>query len=361
VEVYELSLDGTVKKISALPDGVRLVCAFGCFDGVHLGHRALLSAAVEKAEKLNRLCEISASAKRGAEECCGEGASSICDVRSERRDCGAVYASAVWTFSEPVSRPWIISVAERLSLCGSLGIRYAICQRFENVRTLSPEEFIDSMVAQGLCHGVCGYNFRFGYKGAGEPERLRKCLNASLARNGCLDGALGEDTVTVVGRVCALGDAVSSTRIRAVLADGGMEETAALLGRPYSLSGTILSGKQIGRTISRPTANLIYSPDQLVPKRGVYFTYCRVKGNVYRAVTNVGYRPTVNSDVDSVTCEAHLLDFSDSVYGECAEIIFVHYHREERAFSSVEELSVQINHDVEAAIGYFDARERENV
>ena len=100
--------------------------------------------------------------------------------------------------------------------------------------------------------------------------------------------------------------------------------------------------------------NLVYAPDQLVPKFGVYFTYCRIKGRVYRAVTNIGYRPTVNSDPDSVTCEAHLLDFSETVYGEDVEIIFVHYHRGEKKFDSVEALGRQISEDVRIAMEYFD-------
>ena len=332
MKIYQLSLDGDVKRISALPKNVRLVCAFGCFDGVHIGHRALLSAAVE----------VACAAER-AEEAVG-------------------LVPAVWTFSEPVSKPWVISVPERLSLCGRLGIRYALCQRFEDVRTLSPREFVCGLARDfGLRRAVCGYNFKFGYKGEGDPETLVSCLSEAIGELGdaaertsaCL-GLGGARLVTVVPEVCACGGTVSSTRIRALLSDGDMETAAVLLGRPYSILGTVMAGKQIGRTISRPTVNLVYRSDQLIPKRGVYFTYCRIKGETYKAVTNVGYRPTVNSDPDSVTCEAHLLEFSETVYGERAEIIFVHYHREERAFGSVEELSRQIDNDVRYATEYFD-------
>ena len=222
---------------------------------------------------------------------------------------------------------------------------------------MSPEAFVDSLVnAVGLRYAVCGFNFRFGYKGVGDPSRLSLCLSGALGRIGAVvyKSKNGVDALTVVDEVCALGGTVSSTRIRGLLAQGEVESVETLLGRPYSLSGVILPGKQIGRTISRPTANLIYSSDQLVPKRGVYYTYCRLKGRCYRAVTNVGYRPTVNSDVGDVTCEAHLLDFSESVYGECVEIIFVHYARAEIAFSSVEELSAQITEDVRKANEYFE-------
>lgn len=333
MEIYELSPDGGVKRIEKLPEAIRLVCAFGCFDGVHVGHQRLLSETVERAERLS----------------------------SATSEGGVGYASAVWTFSEPASRDWIVSVSERLSLFGRYGIRYALCQRFEEVRTLSPEGFVYGLSSDyGLRWGVCGYNFRFGYKGEGNAERLGVCINAALGRLGesvprTVDGA--PCGVTVVGEVRALGGAVSSTRIRALLSEGDMESVSVLLGRPYSLSGEVTAGKRLGRTISRPTVNLLFASDQLVPRRGVYFTYCRVRGGVYRAVTNVGYRPTVNSDERSITCEAHLLDFSDSVYGEQVEIIFVHYHRGEAAFASVEELSRRISDDVACAVEFFDGKE----
>ena len=325
MDIYELSLDGGVKRIERLPESVRLVCAFGCFDGVHVGHQALLSTAV-----------------RISEECAGT------DVE---------LAPAVWSFSEPISKAWLISVEERLSLCGRFGIRYALCQRFEDVRTMSPEDFIDGLVeGYGLVHGVCGGNFRFGYKGAGDPERLGKCIRDSLVRRGaCAVDRL--ESVSVVGDVIALGSIVSSTRIRALLTAGDVESAEVLLGRPYFVSGVVQAGKQIGRTMSRPTVNLVFAPNQLVPKRGVYFTYCTVGGERYRAVTNVGYRPTVNSDTESVTCETHLLDFSESIYGERIKIIFVHYHRAEKPFDSVAALARQITEDVGSAIDYFNKKE----
>ncbi len=325
MDIYELSLDGSVKRIERLPEAVRLVCAFGCFDGVHVGHRALLSAAVQASEELG-----------GAEK---------------------KVAPAIWTFSEPVSKPWLFPVEERLSLAGKSGIKYALCQRFEDVRTLSPEDFIGGLVSgYGLISGVCGENFRFGYKGVGDPARLESSIRDALSRIGVpVDD--NTKTVNVVGDVLALGDIVSSTRIRALLARGEVESAESLLGRPYSLSGAVKAGKQIGRTMSRPTVNLSFAQDQLIPKRGVYFTYCRVGAKIYHGVTNVGYRPTVNSDTESVTCETHLLDFSESIYGERIEIIFVHYRRAEMTFDSTEALSRQITEDVTAATEFFRSRE----
>ena len=323
MEIYELSLDGGVKRIEQLPGAVRLVCAFGCFDGVHVGHQALLTTAVRVSEELG-----------------GEGEK---------------LAPAIWTFSEPVSKPWLFSVGERLALSGRCGIKYALCQRFEDVRTLSPEEFIGGLVEKcGLVHGVCGENFRFGYKGAGDPARLEQSIRDSLS---CRGISVDDKTVSVVGDVLALGGIVSSTRIRALLAEGDVESVESLLGRPYSLSGTVKAGKQIGRTMSRPTVNLSFAHGQLIPKRGVYFTYCRVRERIYRGVTNVGYRPTVNSDTESVTCETHLLDFSESIYGERIEIIFVHYRRAEMIFDSTDALSRQITADVTAATEFFDKKE----
>ena len=206
-----------------------------------------------------------------------------------------------------------------------------------------------------LRHAVCGYDFKFGKNRSGDATALGAELYAVLAEKnvGSCKPTSADECLTVIGRISALGDAVSSTRIRRMLADGDVEAAHTLLGRYYSIKGEIRQGNQIGRTISRPTANLKYSKDQLIPKRGVYFTYCRIKGKLYRAVTNIGYRPTVNSNVGDVTCEAHILDFDESVYGEMAEIMFCKFAREEREFSDVSELSAQINRDVAAAESYF--------
>ena len=196
-----MNREGNVRRIETLPSGARLSCAFGCFDGVHIGHRALLDAAVKRAESDGSF-------------------------------------AAVWTFSEPVSRPWLFSVEERLSLCGAAGIRYALCESFGEVRGLSPREFVERLCKRvEISHAVCGYNFRFGKDRAGDSESLREELTRC---SGTAARAGAENAVTVIGAVVALGDTVSSTRIRQLLLDGRTEDAAVLLGRAYSMKGTVL-------------------------------------------------------------------------------------------------------------------------
>lgn len=323
--LFELTRDGKVNEIKSLPENVYLSCAFGCFDGVHVGHLALLNAAIESAERL--------SSKTGAS-----------------------VAPAIWTFDRPAAKPWIISVPERLSICGKTGIKYAICEDFEQIRDLAPDDFIASLAKKNrLLHAVCGYNFRFGKNRSGDHESLSVSLSRALAINTPtpISKICSEAPVTVIDEISALGEAVSSTRIRALINQGDVESARVLLGRPYSLTGTILPGKQLGRTLSRPTANLRYSGDQLVPKHGVYFTLCKLNGECYRSVTNIGYRPTVNKDERDITCEAHILDFKESIYGETVEIQFHKYARGEIAFPDINALSNQITKDVNAATAYF--------
>lgn len=352
MKIYELNTDGEVKEISELPRGVMLSCAFGCFDGVHLGHRALLEAAVADAKLL------SARTRGGGRISAKDGDRSV-SVGDDIR-----VLSAVWTFSEPLSRPWMISVGERLSLCGKCGIAYALCERFEDVRDLLPEEFIGRLVREArLCHAVCGYDFRFGRQRVGDSRVLGERLLDALSAHGVLGAADGigkallEHPVTVVDKVSVGGEAVSSTRIRKALSAGDVETARELLGRPYTLTGRILAGKQIGRTISRPTANLRYSEDQLIPRYGVYYTLCRIDGETCRSITNIGCRPTVNSDRTDVTCEAHLLDFDRSVYGKTAELAFLRFVRPEIAFSDTAALSEQIGADAAGAERFFGEAE----
>lgn len=346
MELYELSTNGDVKALGELPAGVVLSCAFGCFDGVHIGHAALLAAAISDAQLLD--AQIRDAHGTTAAAACGAG----------------TMAPAVWTFSEPVSKPWIIPIRERLSLCGRSGIRYALCERFEDVRALSPSDFIRRLVFEHrLRHAVCGYDFRFGRERIGDASALRDELVAALsALRVCDTSALCTDAmlelpVTVVEKVSVGGEAVSSTRIRRAISEGEVETARILLGRPYTLTGEILPGRQLGRTFSRPTANLRYSEHRLVPKRGVYYTVCRVDGNAYRSVTNIGYRPTVNGDTSDITCEAHLLDFDRAIYGKTVELAFLHFVRPETEFSDTHALAEQIGRDVRGAEAFFDLPE----
>lgn len=352
ITIFELDKSGNIKKIAELPKGILLSCAFGCFDGVHIGHQALIRAACESAEQLNRELALKHLDKEDAVN------------RRKISEFEHKVFPAVWTFSEPVSKPWIFPISKRLSMCGRYGIRYAICQRFEDVRELTPKEFICELNGiSDICHGICGFNFSFGKDKSGDSEVLGKEISECINKKEELRELLRNTNtiaspVTVINEVRAAGDTVSSTRIRRLISLGDIITAAELLGRPYSVEGKILSGNKLGRTYNRPTANLRYSVGQLIPKCGVYFTECRIGNEIYRSITNVGSRPTVNNDESDVTCEVHIFDFDRVVYGETAEITFLHFSRSERRFGSVAELSEQIEKDVKEAERFFMSRSR---
>lgn len=189
-----------------------------------------------------------------------------------------------------------------------------------------------------------GSRFAFGHQRSGDLSLLRQ-MGESFG--------FSAFAVDEVGRG---GEAVSSTRIRKALRDGCAEEAAALLGRPYSLSGIITKGAGKGRQLGWPTANLA-SENQLIPRNGVYI--CRVEfgsiGGSFDAVTNIGTRPTLYETYNRVI-ESHLLDFDSDVYGERAEVSFLKRLRDEIAFDGPEELSQQIARDVEEAHEYLAAQ-----
>ena len=144
---------------------------------------------------------------------------------------------------------------------------------------------------------------------------------------------------------------VSSSLIRTMLEEGRPEEAAALLGRPFFLTGKVESGKHIGRVMGYPTANLTFQRDGLIPAHGVYASTVRVGRRTYTAVSNVGCRPTFD-DGNAVNCETFLFDFHGDLYGKALRISFLRFLREEKKFASVQELEAQIATDVQRAREY---------
>ena len=281
--------------------------ALGYFDGVHLAHRALLR-----------------TARR------------IKDTALKHAACGVFCfrgLSSDYLLDTPL--PHLSTEEGRLALFREMGMEFAILADFSSLCNLSAEEFLADVLI-GECHcisTVCGFNYRFGKKGAGTPELLR-------ARFGTL--------AHVEPPVECDGAPVSSTRIRRLLQSGDAALAAQLLCRPYGFSAPVLHGKRLGRTIGIPTVNQCIPEKLLVPLHGVYVTSCTVDGSVFRGVTNVGVHPTVDVDA-SVNCETFLLDFEGEIYGKDVTVEFLHYLRPERRFDSLEELRMQIRADVEKA------------
>ena len=283
------------------------VIALGFFDGVHRGHGALLRRAAEEAR---------------------------------RRGC----TPAVFTFDRPpkevitgIPCPLINSPEDRSDLVKRLyGIDEMLMVPFDDeMRTTPWDRFVtDILVGRyGAVHLVAGHDHHFGYKNQGSPELLReKCAELGL---GC----------DIIPAVTLDGVTVSSTHIRKLLEEGGVETARAFLGHPHVLTQTVGHGRRLGRTIGVPTANLVAPPHVLLPKRGVYAAKVTLPdGRAFGGVTNVGIRPTVNHGQD-VTVEPWILDFDGDLYGQKLRVEFFRRLREERKFDSLEALRAQIQCD----------------
>lgn len=283
------------------------VIALGFFDGVHLGHGALLRRAAEEAKK------------RGCE-------------------------SAVFTFDRPpkevitgIPCPLINSPEDRAELVKRLyGIDEMLMVPFDDeMRTTPWDRFVtDILVGRyGAVHLVAGHDHHFGHRNQGSPELLKeKCAELGL---GC----------DIIPAVTLDGVTVSSTHIRKLLEEGDVETARAFLGHPHVLTQTVGHGRQLGRTIGIPTANLVAPPHVLLPRRGVYAAKITLPdGRAFGGVTNVGVRPTVNNGQD-VTVEPWILDFDGDLYGQAIRVEFFRRLRDERKFESLDALRSQIETD----------------
>ncbi len=287
------------------------VIALGFFDGVHIGHGALLRRTAERAREL------------GAEPA------------------AFTFDRAPKEFVTGVSVPLLTSVDERRALIRELyGIETTIVAPFDRaMMTMSADDFLGKLLVgtHHAVHLVAGHDYRYGYRNEGTPETLRAW---------CAAHGLGCD---VIPRVELGGVTVSSTHIRELAEAGDMEQAAAFLGHPCALTGVVKHGKHLGTEALFPTVNLMPEPWRVLPRFGVYAVRVRLPdGSVFPGVTNVGVRPTIVDD-DRVTVETYLVDFDGDLYGKELRIEFLRYLRPERKFDTMAELHRQIERDVAAA------------
>lgn len=286
-----------------------LVLALGNFDGVHLAHKALIAKAADTAKSMSAVGGIFCFEKPP------------CDFLS----------------TEPPKR--ICNLEQKLELSRKCGAKIAVLGDFPTLRDLSPQDFIYLLKNKANCIAVvCGYNFRFGRGGKGSYVDLQN--------------AFGERAI-LVDRIVFNGEEISSTKIRKLLLEGDVEKANILLGHPYSVTGKVVRGKQLGRTLGLPTVNQFFSDELLIPKNGIYASSCTIDGITYRAVSNVGLRPTVENS-DRINCETHIIGYSGDLYGRSLRVEFFSRLRPEQKFSSVEELQTAINGDVANSNDYFD-------
>lgn len=303
---YQLSCV-SLKTGETIPIPEQTVLCLGNFDGVHLAHRALLREAVRR-----RDLELP-SASVGV----------FCF-----QELPAQYLSASFEGK-------LCNNEERMARYAQCGIEFVVWAEFSELRGLSAEQYVTDVLI-GVCHAAavcCGFNHRFGQGGKGDAVLLERIFDARL---------------WLQSEILVDGSAVSSSRIRTLLKEGKPEIAAQLLETPYAITAPVLHGKALGRRMGTPTVNQRFPRDSMIPRQGVYVTECTVGSQTYRGVTNVGYRPTVDSD-GQVNCETYLLDFEGDLYGQSMTVRFLRYLRAERQFEDIETLKKQIQKDIEAA------------
>lgn len=290
------------------------VMALGFFDGIHVGHAALI----------NKI-------KQRAEETGAEPAVLTFDVHPDN----LVFKKTV---------PLINSAEDReniLSRC--FGIDDVVVIHFnQRVMHMDWQDFIDELIDEmNLRWIVVGHDFCFGYKGLGTAEKLKAY---------CAERGVGCD---IIPAVCRDGVVVSSTLIRQIIETGEMEKANEYLGHPHTLTDVIRTGYHLGTKMGTPTINMSFPQGVIIPRHGVYAAKAYIDGQEYMSVTNVGIRPTV-SDSGNVNVESFLLDFCGNLYGHRARIDFYKFLRPERKFDDVNELAAQIKSDAQTTREYFE-------
>jgi len=240
----------------------------------------------------------------------------------------------------PAVPPLINTIEDRIRLLKQFGMEeVSVLPVTKEVMSTEWQAFLEHLVAEGVAGFVCGEDFRFGARGEGNAEKLAQfCRQRGLIYRVVQDRLLE-------------GVRISSTHIRALLEAGQTEQANTFLGHPHILSGEVISGRQLGRTIGVPTANLRLPAGVLVPRFGVYACRALFDGEIYPAVTNVGTRPTVNGS--HVTVEPWILDFSGDLYGRSILLEFHGFLRPEEKFASLEALQKEIQKNAGQTRDFF--------
>ena len=277
------------------PEG-ELAAALGSFDGLHLGHRQVIG---------NTL--------------------SVPGLRP-----------AVITFQQNPSVslqkkpvPLLTTNEQKLALLEEMGVEVVYLLSFEQIRDMEPEDFVEALYRVCRVRALsCGFNFRFGKNGRGD---------AGLLKELCREKGIG---LSVTPPVSVAGETVSSTRIRACLEQGDVQQAGQLLGRPFGYDFEVTHGRQLGRTWGTPTINQPFPQGYVLPRFGVYASLVEVEGQKYYGVTNIGVKPTVGSDC--ALSETWIPEFSGDLYGKKVPVELLDFIRPERKFDSLDQLKNEI-------------------
>lgn len=291
----------------------QMAACIGYFDGFHVGHQGLFQATLAAAKKQN-------------------------------------LHSAIITFDPD---PWVVlkgidqmthisSLQDRARWALELGFDYFVLVEFtKELATLSPTVFADQiLIPLSIRHLICGFDFRFGAKGEGSVQWLKEYAKATFK-------------VQEVPEITYEGLKISSTRVTNEIEAGNMSLVTTLLSRPYQVEGYVIPGRQQGRNIGFPTANVKLKDFYIIPKRGVYIGEVVYDQQQYQAMINIGYNPTFNTS-DTISIEVHILDFHKMIYGELLQVRFLSYLRPEAKFASVDELITRMQIDEHETRVYFE-------
>ena len=278
----------------------------GKFDGVHMGHKKLIESCMKQREKGLKVCVFTFAPSPekffGAEERC------------------------------------LTTVAEKRRIFDELGVDYLVEYPFDKeTADTEPEDFIKDILC-GKIHAkyvAAGSDLSYGIRGEGDSKLLLDLRKKYDYEADIIDNVRINDEI------------VSSTAIREAIRKSDMEKATAFLGAPYQMTGVIVHGNRIGRTIGMPTINQIPDDEKLLPPFGVYYSEAEIEGKIFKGITNIGVKPTV-SDEKKVTVETFLYNFNQDVYGNRAAVRLHGFLRPEMKFNSIEELKAQMKRDIEA-------------
>ena len=274
--------------------------ALGFFDGVHAAHRNLIITAKAEAEK------------RGLP----------LGIFTFNSDSG---------IKSDIKR--LYNDSEKLEMLEKLGADFVVSADFDSIKGLCPEDFVKSCLVSDVGCTLCvaGFNFRFGHKAAGDSDQLVKLMRESGG------DAVIEEELKIDGKT------VSATEIRGLIESGDVKSAKALLGTPYFIEGTVAHGNSVGHTLGYPTVNIELPEERVRPARGVYRSSVTIDGTAYTALTNIGVCPTFESR--SEHAETYILDFSGDLYERRVRVYLLDFLREEKKFTSADELLSQIEKD----------------
>ena len=292
-----------------LEEGTYSYVALGSFDGLHSGHLSLVNKIIELANE-------------------NKGRSIVYTFKNHPR-----------TLIKGATPPKLLMDNEsKEEILEDLGVDLIYFEEFnEEYMKLTPEGFIKYLCEKFKVKGiVVGFNYRFGYKNIGNIEMLKELSTKYGYELYVMEPCNYENEV------------ISSTRIRDELLNGNVDKAMKMLNRPYIIKGKVVHGKKLGRTIGFPTANLDYSKEALIPRKGVYYTNVQWQGKIYKGITSVGNNPTVNGD--KLTIETYILDFNNDLYGHNIKVYFIKKIRDEKKFNSIDDLVIQLKKDKDYAL-----------